>query len=73
MKTALAILIALFATSCGHKVYVPIKVSCPPHPVMEKVRTVDGTVSGKDLDNAIENFGKLWKHIHQIETLGCTK
>lgn len=48
------------------------RIKCPPHPEMLPVEVKNKTVSGKDLDNVIDNHLHLWKYIHEIEKLGCT-
>ena len=35
----------------------------PSDPLMLPVEVINGTVSGKDLDNLIENYMRLWAHI----------
>gem|GEM_PF-3234418 len=72
-KYQLLLLLPLFVLEACATRMVPVRIACPPRPVMLPVTVIDGTVSGEALDNAIFNTLKLWEHVHVVEKLGCTR
>lgn len=66
------LLLSLLISLCNcAAIRVGVKYPCPKEPVMLLVEVHDGTVSGQDLTNAIENNQTLWQSIHLLEKLGC--
>lgn len=63
------LLIMLFLVSCAHAPVI-VGFKAPPDPVMLPVRVRAGAIAGTDLDNAIENHSRLWKHIRTLKKLG---
>ena len=55
---------------CAHGRMI-VRLECPQPPILLKVRVQNGTISGKDLTNVIENNQRLWQHLHLLEKLGC--
>lgn len=48
-----------------------ITLPCPTNPEMQPVHVINGTISGQDLTNSIDNHDALWAQIHRIRALGC--
>ena len=71
MKKIIPILFFFLLSACASSQHI-VRLACPKPPIILRVEVKNGTVSGKDLDNAIENNQKLWQHIHLLEKLGCT-
>lgn len=71
MKKLLLVLISSsLVFGCAHGRAI-VRLDCPQPPILLRVQVQQGTVSGKDLNNAIENNQRLWQHIHLLEKLGC--
>jgi hypothetical protein len=70
MKKILPLLIFFLLSACASSRHI-VRLACPKPPIILRVEVKDGTISGKDLDNAIENHERLWEHIHILEKLGC--
>ena len=70
MKKIIIMIITSLLVGCAHGRAI-VRIDCPQPPILLRVRVQQGTVSGKDLNNAIENNQRLWQHIHLLEKLGC--
>jgi hypothetical protein len=46
------------------------RVKALPEPVMQPVKVVNKTITGKDVDNVIENQINLWRYIQELKKLG---
>jgi uncharacterized protein YcfL len=69
-KILLVLLSSVLVVGCASGRAI-VRLECPKPPIMLKVRVQNGTVSGKDLTNAIENNQRLWQHLHLLQKLGC--
>ena len=70
MKKIIIMIMTSLLVGCAHGRAI-VRLECPQPPIMLKVKVQQGTVSGKDLTNVIENNQRLWQHIHLLEKLGC--
>lgn len=71
-KVVLLISLSAFYFGCA-TIPTTVNIKCPNPPKMRKVVVKDGTLKGKDLEDAIKNHEDLWKHIHRLHKLGCKK
>ena len=61
----------LLAINGCAKSHVPLRVSCPPRPVMEEIRVKNGIVIKEDMPALVRNHIRLWEYLRRIEKLGC--
>lgn len=70
MKKIIIMIMLSLLVGCAHGRMI-VRLECPQPPILLKVRVQNGTISGKDLTNVIENNQRLWQHLHLLEKLGC--
>lgn len=70
IRQACTLLVTLFFVACAGR--AP-KIALPNEPTMKPVKVRGGTISGKDLDNVIDNHVKSWKYIEELKKLGGFK
>lgn len=62
--------IVVLVIGCSKQV-VPMKHECRSDPIMKEVVVVNGSVSGKSLDNVVDNVVSLWDQIEYLKIRGC--
>ena len=65
-------LIVLVTMGCA-KQYVPLRHTCLPEPVLEKVEVVGGTIDKPNTKKVISNHVKVWEYVEYLLIKACKK